>query len=79
MVVEPFFELDDDILNGIDKRRQRLSNPKPLKRSPFPSGYIEDELQINVQLGIRSDDARVKTRYYLVVFEYFPFMLLGLH
>lgn len=72
LVVEPFLEFENDVRDMAEERRQRLFNRKPLKRTPFPEGYIVMEQKIHVQFGVRPYDKGSKARYYLAVFEYFP-------
>ncbi len=69
MFIEPLLEFEDDGHDVVEKRRERLFNPKPLKRAPFSKGYIEQNLRIHVQFGIGSGSNRAITRYYLAVFE----------
>ncbi len=52
------------------ERRERLFNPKPLKRTTFPEGYFEKDLHLHFHLRFRPDAEGLEACDYCVVLEY---------
>ncbi len=65
--VEPSLECEQNVGDARADLLKRVFNPKPLKRTHFPEGY----LQICVHLGLAFRDiSSLVTRYYRAVFQH---------
>ena len=52
MVIESLLEFENDVHDMVHERGERLFNPEPLKRAPFPKGYIEKIFSFIFSLGL---------------------------
>src|SRR5215216_3316129 len=59
----------EDVLADVE---QRLFNPKPLKRTPFPESYVGGDVQIHVHLMLAVQGGSCETGNYCAVFEHLP-------